>query len=227
MNFDPIILTLIISTPLAGAILLALHPRTRAAKPTPSAPSSSRLFTFLLTLHLPRHFNYHAAPRTFQFEQNLSWIPSPNIRYHLGVDGLCMWLVVLAAFLAPLGVLASWNVISTRTKLFYTLFLLQQVAMLGIFAALDLFLYYGFWELSLVPMTLLIATFGRTENRRRAAIKFFLYAFIPSAILLVAILWLYNLTGTFDLPTLQALAAAAPSRRNARPRCCSARSPSS
>ena len=212
MNFDPIILTLIIATPLAGAILLALIPESEAS------PEGSKrhavgalivtLFTLLLTLHLPAHFNYHTAPRTFQFEQNLPWISAPAIRYHLGVDGLSMWLIVLAGFLAPLGVLASWKTIQTRTRLFYTLFLLQQVAMLGIFVALDLFLYYGFWELSLVPMTLLIATFGRTENRRRAAIKFFLYAFIPSAILLVAILWLYNLTGTFDLPTLQTLAAA-------------------
>jgi NADH-quinone oxidoreductase subunit M len=206
MNFDPIILTLIIATPLAGAILLALIPEREGTRTHAIGALAITLFTLLLTLHLPSHFNYHAAPRTFQFEQNLSWIPSPNIRYHLGVDGLSMWLIVLAAFLAPIGVLASWNTIASRTKLFYTLFLLQQVAMLGIFAALDLFLYYGFWELSLVPMTLLIATFGRTENRRRAAIKFFLYAFIPSAILLVAILWLYNLAGTFDLPTLQALA---------------------
>ena len=208
MNFDPIILTLIIATPLAGAILLALIPEREGTKTHAIGALLISLFTLLLTLHLPAHFNYHAAPRTFQFEQNLSWIPSPNIRYHLGVDGLSMWLIVLAGFFAPIGVLASWNAIGTRTKLFYTLFLLQQVAMLGIFAALDLFLYYGFWELSLVPMTLLIATFGRTENRRRAAIKYFLYTFIPSAILLVAILWLYNLAGTFDLPTLQALAAA-------------------
>jgi NADH-quinone oxidoreductase subunit M len=208
MNFDPIILTLIIATPLAGAILLALIPEREGSKTHAIGALIITLFTLLLSFHLPAHFNYHAAPRTFQFEQNLSWISSPNIRYHLGVDGLSMWLIVLSAFLAPIGVLASWNAIHTRTKLFYTLFLLQQVAMLGIFAALDLFLYYGFWELSLVPMTLLIATFGRTENRRRAAIKYFLYTFIPSAILLVAILWLYNLAGTFDLPTLQALAAA-------------------
>lgn len=80
--------------------------------------------------------------------------------------------------------------------------------MLGIFVSLDLFLYYAFWELSLVPMALLIATFGRTENRRRAAIKFFLYAFIPSAILLVAMLWLYARTGTFDYPQLAQMAAA-------------------
>jgi NADH-quinone oxidoreductase subunit M len=217
MNFDPIILTLILVTPLAGAILIALLPEREDSSNGGEYTDSKRhaigalvvtLLTLLLTLHLPAHFNYHAAPHTFQFEENLPWISSPAIRYHLGVDGLSMWLIVLAGFLAPMGVLASWNAVHRRTRLFYTLFLLQQVAMLGIFVALDLFLYYGFWELSLVPMTLLIATFGRTENRRRAAIKFFLYAFIPSAILLVAILWLYNLTGSFDLTTLQALAGA-------------------
>jgi NADH-quinone oxidoreductase subunit M len=79
--------------------------------------------------------------------------------------------------------------------------------MLGIFISLDMLLYYGFWELSLVPMTLLIATFGRTESRRRAAIKYFLYAFIPSALLLVAMLWVYARTSTFDVPALMTLAA--------------------
>ena len=106
-----------------------------------------------------------------------------------------------------LGVLVSWNTIGDRKKLFYTLFLFQQVAMLGIFVSLDLFLYYAFWELSLVPMTLLIATFGRSSNRRRAAIKYFLYTFIPSAILLVGMLWVYARTGTFQLPDLAQLAA--------------------
>jgi NADH-quinone oxidoreductase subunit M len=207
MNLNPYILTLIVATPLAGAILLALLPEKEGSKRHAIGALVVTMVTLLLTLHLPWHFNYYAGPHSFQFEINLPWIANPAIRYHLGVDGLSMWLIVLAAFLAPIGVLASWRTIKTRTRLFYTLFLLQQVAMLGIFVALDLFLYYGFWELSLVPMTLLIATFGRTENRRRAAIKFFLYAFIPSAILLVGILWLYTRTGTFDLVTLQALAA--------------------
>jgi len=123
------------------------------------------------------------------------------------VDALGMWLVVLSGFLAPLGVLASWTAIASRRKTFYVLFLLQQVAMLGIFVALDLFLYYAFWELSLVPMTILIATFGRTKERRKAAIKYFVYAFLPSALLLAGMLWLYSKTGTFDLPELAALAA--------------------
>ncbi len=190
MNLDHSILTLLLLAPLVGAGVLALLPEREGARTHAWGALAVTLITFLLTLHLAFHFNYSAAAGSFQFEQNLPWItlgPSGSgIHYHLGVDGLSMWLIVLAGFLAPIGVLASWNAIQQRTRLFYTLFLLQQVAMLGIFVSLDLFLYYGFWEMSLVPMTLLIATFGRTENRRRAAIKFFLYAFIPSALLLVA-----------------------------------------
>ena len=205
MNIDQSILTIITFVPLAGAVLLALLPDN--GKLMQWGALAVTLVTFLLTLHLPFHYVAGAAAGTFQFDQNISWISSPAIHYHVGVDGLSMWLVVLTGLLAPLGVLASWRVIDARKKLFYILFLLLQVAMYGIFVSLDLFLYYAFWELSLVPMVLLIATFGRTENRRRAAIKYFLYTFIPSAILLVAMVWLYARTGTFDLPTLSALAA--------------------
>lgn len=209
--FDPVILSLIVFTPLVGAVVLALLPDR--GKVQPAGALVVTLLTFLFTLHLPMHYgaagvsDVAAGGAGFRFVQNLPWIPSPEIRYHVGVDGLGMWLVVLSGLLAPLGVLASWNAIGSRKKLFYVLFLLQQVAMLGVFVSLDLFLYYAFWELSLVPMTILIATFGRTENRRRAAIKFFLYAFIPSALLLVGMLWLYVQTHTFQLPTLAALAA--------------------
>jgi NADH-quinone oxidoreductase subunit M len=204
MNIDHTILTVITFVPLAGAVLLAFLPDKGKVMQWGALIVS--LITFVLTLHLPIRYDYAAAAGTFQFDQNADWISSPAIRYHLGVDGLSMWLVVLTGFLAPLGVLISWRTVSERKKLFYTLFLLQQVAMLGIFVSLDLFLYYAFWELSLVPMTLLIATFGRTANRRRAAIKYFLYTFIPSAILLVGMLWIYARTGTFQLPDLAQLA---------------------
>ncbi len=204
MNLDHSILTIITLTPLLGAIVLAVLPdRGRTMQWGALAVT---LITLLLTLHLPSHYNYSAARGSFQFVTDSVWIPSPAIRYHVGVDGLSLWLVVLTGFLAPLGVLASWNTIADRRKTFYVLFLLQQVAMLGVFTSLDLFLYYAYWELSLVPMTLLIATFGRTANRRRAAIRYFLYAFIPSAILLVGMLWLYARTGTFSFPVLQRLA---------------------
>jgi NADH-quinone oxidoreductase subunit M len=205
MNFDHIILTLIVFLPLAGALLLALLPDR--GKTIPGAALAITFITFLLTLHLPFHYSYAVPAGGFQFDQDLPWISWPVIRYHVGVDGLSMWLIVLTGLLAPLGVLISWRVIGERRKLFYTLFLLQQVAMMGIFVSLDLFLYYAFWEMSLVPMALLIATFGRTANRRKAAIKYFLYAFIPSGLLLVGMLWLYAQTSTFDLPTLAGLAA--------------------
>ncbi len=206
MNFDHSILSLIVFCPLVGAVVLALLPDR--GKTMAFGALTVTVLTFLLTLHLPSHYAAAESVGSFRFVQDSAWIPAPAIRYHLGVDGLGMWLVVLTGFLAPLGVLASWNAIAERRKTFYVLFLLQQVAMLGIFVALDLFLYYAFWELSLVPMTILIATFGRTKARRTAAIKYFVYAFVPSALLLVGILWLYAKTGTFDLPRLTGLAAA-------------------
>ncbi len=203
MNIDHFILTILTFTPLVGVVLLLVLPDK--GKTMQWGALFITLLTFVFTLHLPARFNYGASG--YQFEQNIPWVDSPAIRYHLGIDGLSMWLVVLTGLLAPLGVLVSWNTISERKKLFYVLFLLQQVAMLGVFVSLDLFLYYAFWELTLVPMTILIAIFGRTENRRRSAIKYFLYAFIPSAVMLVAVLWLYVSTGTFDMPKLAELAA--------------------
>lgn len=191
------ILTWLTFLPLAGAIVVLLLPRRGRAAEIFSLLLT--LFLFVMALHLPAHFRYASG---FQYELNIPWIANPAIRYHVGVDGLSMWLVVLVSFLAPLGVLISWRGIKERKREFYALFLLQQTAMYGVFVALDLVLYYAFWELSIVPLALLIGMYGRT-NGRRAAIKFFLYAFIPSALLLVAILWLYAQTGTFDLVQLQ------------------------
>ncbi len=197
------ILTWIIFLPTAGAVAVALLPRRGRVIQWFSLLVV--LATFVLSLHLPAHFDY--AQHGFQFEENRPWIHSPAIRYHLGVDGLSLWLVVLTTFLAPIGVLVSWRAIETRTKEFYFLFLLQQTAMIGVFVSLDMFLYYGFWELSLVPMAILIAMFGPNRGSQ-AALKFFLYTFLPSALFLVAILWLYAKTGTFDFVELQSKLAA-------------------
>jgi NADH-quinone oxidoreductase subunit M len=199
---DSSILTLILLVPLAGALLVVLAP-DRARLPNWIALLTS-LVTFGLTLHLPFHYDMKTAG--FQFAVNTPWIDSPKIAYHVAVDGLSLWLVVLAGLLAPIGVLASWKAIQTRRKVFFSLFLVQQTAMLGVFVSLDLMLYYGFWELSLVPMAILIAMYGRKDGPK-AALKFFLFTFIPSAPLLVAILWLYARTGTFDFVALQTLIA--------------------
>jgi NADH-quinone oxidoreductase subunit M len=192
------ILTLTLLVPTAGALVVALLPRRSHL--IQGFTLLVTLVTFGLSLHLPAHFMYgHSG---FQFEENQLWISNPAVRYHLGIDGISMWLVVLTTFLAPIGVLASWRAIETRTKEFYFLFLLQQTAMIGVFVSLDLFLYYGFWELSLVPMAILIAMFGRGRGPQ-AALKFFVYTFVPSALFLVAIIWLYTKTGTFDFVQLQ------------------------
>jgi NADH-quinone oxidoreductase subunit M len=192
------ILTLILLVPVGGALLVLLFP-DRAKLPNWIALATS-LVTFGLTLHLP--FHYDLARSGFQFAVNKPWIENPAIAYHVAVDGLSLWLVVLAGLLAPIGVLASWNAIKERRKVYFALFLVQQTAMFGVFVSLDLMLYYGFWELSLVPMAILIAMYGRKDGPK-AALKFFLFTFIPSAPLLVAILWLYARTGTFDLAQLQ------------------------
>ncbi len=200
---DSSILTLILLVPLAGAVLVALLP-DRGKLPA-WLTLITTLITFGLTLHLPAHFDVHQSG--FQFAVNKPWIENPAIFYHVGVDGLSLWLVVLVGLLGPVGVLASWNAINRRQKVFYSLFLLQQTAMYGVFISLDLMLYYGFWELSLVPMAILIAMYGRKEGSR-AAIKFFLFTFIPSAPLLVAILYLYSRTGTFNFSELRVSIAA-------------------
>jgi NADH-quinone oxidoreductase subunit M len=195
-------LTLTTFVPAAGAVVVALLPRR--GRIIQWFTLVVALITFGLTLHLPFHYLYgHPG---FQFEVDRPWIASPAIRYHLGVDGISLWLVVLTGFLAPLGVLASWKTINHRTKEFYFFFLLQQTAMIGVFVALDMFLYYAFWELTLVPMAILISMYGR-DRGTEAAIKFFLYTFLPSALLLVAIVWLYAKTGTFDFVRVQAILA--------------------
>jgi NADH-quinone oxidoreductase subunit M len=194
------ILTWIILVPLAGAVVVALLP-DRYKLPNWIALLTT-LVSLLFSLHLPAHFN--ASQPGFQFEINKPWIENPAIFYHVGVDGLSVWLVVLVGLLAPVGVIVSWNEIKERRKIFYSLFLIQQTAMVGVFIALDLMLYYGFWELSLVPMAILIAMYGRKDGAK-AALKFFLFTFIPSAPLLVAILWIYARTGSFDFVTLQLL----------------------
>lgn len=196
------ILTLILLAPLAGAVVVALLP-DRGKLPAWIALLTS-LATFVFTLHLPAHFVQGQSG--FQFEIDKPWIDNPAIHYHVGIDGLSVWMVVLVGLLAPAGVVASWNAIKDRRKLFYSLFLVQQTAMYGVFLSLDLMVYYGFWELSLVPMAILIAMYGRKEGPK-AATKFFLFTFIPSAPLLVAILWLYAKTGTFSFAELQAVIA--------------------
>jgi NADH-quinone oxidoreductase subunit M len=192
------ILTLITFLPAVGAVLLMLFPR-RDRDIRWFALLISTL-TFLASLHLPWHYNY--AQSGFQYEQNVAWISTPNIHYHLGADGISLWLVVLTTFLVPLSVLISWTAIKERVKEFFMLMLILETAMIGVFVALDLFQFYFFWEATLIPMALLIGMYGH-ERRIYAAVKFFLYTMVASVFMLASMIWLYAKTGTFDFVELQ------------------------
>lgn len=139
----------------------------------------------------------------YQVEENFLWIQEPAIHYHLGVDGLSLFLVILTTFLTPISILASWSSIAHRVKEFFVMILLLEVGVVGVFLSLDLFLFFLFWEVMLIPMAFLIGIWGH-GRRVYAAVKFFLYTMAGSAMMLIGILWLYRETGTFDLPTIQA-----------------------
>jgi len=195
---DSSMLTLVTFIPLAGAILLLLFPRRDRDIRVFALVVS--LLDFVLSLHLPVHLQ-RALPG-FQFELDKRWISNPNIHYHMGVDGISMWLVVLTTFLTPLCVLISWKSIHERVKEFFILLLVLETALTGVFVSLDLFLFYFFWEATLIPMALLIGIYGH-ERRVYAAVKFFLYTMIASVFMLAGILWLYAKTGTFDFVAIQ------------------------
>jgi NADH-quinone oxidoreductase subunit M len=200
---DSHLLTVITFLPLAGSLGLLLlrgddHTWIRRLALVTAAAE------FVLSLLLLRGFN--AASTFYQFEELRPWMAVPPINYHLGVDGISLFLVLLTTLLTPLAMLASWHSIQTRVKEFFLLLLVLETGMIGVFLALDLFLFFVFWEVMLVPMYLLIGVWGH-ERRIYAAIKFVLFTMAGSVLMLVAILWLYSVTGSFDVPRIQALLA--------------------
>lgn len=143
----------------------------------------------------------------FHFEKNIPWIKAINTNYHVGVDGLSLWLVILTTFIMPIAVISTWHAVEKRAAAFYVFLLLLESAMIGVFVSLDLLVFYLFFEASLIPMFFLIGVWGG-ENRIYAAVKFFIFTALGSLLMLVAIISLYFLhadatgTGTFDLVTL-------------------------
>jgi proton-translocating NADH-quinone oxidoreductase, chain M len=157
-------------------------------------------FEFLLSLLLIPGIPLGSSG--YRLELNIPWIASPPIHYHLGVDGLSVFLVILTTFLTPISILASWNSVHKRVKEFFVMLLMLEVGVVGVFLSLDLFLFFLFWEVMLIPMAFLIGIWGH-ERRIYAAVKFVLYTMAGSVLMLVGILWLYNTTGTFDLVAIQ------------------------
>jgi NADH-quinone oxidoreductase subunit M len=195
------LLTLLVFLPVAGAVLVALTRRESEAlhKGLGLAVSAA---AFFLSLGLVARFEDVPG---MQFVETAPWIPSWGISYSVGVDGLSLWLVILTTFLTPLALLGSWTSIHDRVREFVVFMLLLEAGMVGVFVSLDLFLFYVFWEAMLIPMYFLIGIWGH-ERRIYAAVKFFLYTFAGSVLMLVAFLVLYKTTGlhTFSIPQLAA-----------------------
>jgi len=191
---DAHMLTVLTFLPLVGAFLIALSPREGAKRIRWIALTVSVL-NFLLSAKLFAGIDLHRAG--MQFVEDYAWIDSPPIRYHLGADGLSAFLILLTGFIMPLAILASWTGITKRVKEFHLFMLALETGVIGVFAALDFFLFFLFWEVMLIPMYFLIGVWGH-ERRIYAAIKFMLYTMGGSALMLVGILYLYNSSGTFD-----------------------------
>src|SRR5207247_3448283 len=144
---------------------------------------------------------FRSGVAEFRFEENVPWIGSIGARYHVGVDGISLWLVLLTTLLVPISILSSWTAIEKRQLSYYVFMLVLASAMVGVFVSLDLLLFYLFFEASLVPMFLLIGIWGG-ERRIYAAVKFFIYTAVGSLLMLVGIIALYFIYGTFDYATI-------------------------
>ena len=200
-NADSSLLSLILFTPLAGALVLLFVPK-RQEDVIRWVANVTAAVGFLVSL--PLWFRYDPANPEFQFVERLPWIPSIGAEYFLGVDGFSVLLILLTTLMGVIAVLSSWNAIRMRVKEYYVFLLLLQTGMIGAFVALDFLLFFLFWEVMLVPMYFLIGIWG-SDNRLYSAIKFFLFTLVGSVVMLLGILAVYfhnhAVTGvyTFDV----------------------------
>ncbi|HEY52144.1 MAG TPA: NADH-quinone oxidoreductase subunit M [Caldilineae bacterium] len=192
------LLSIIVWLPVVGALLLLLIRNDRAAKWT---ALTIAMLDFIVSLGLLAGW---VNDGSMQFVEFYYWIPQFGINYHLAVDGISLFLVLLTTLMGPIVILYSWSNIKTNFRAYLALLLIQQTAMLGVFLALDLVFFFIFWEFSLIPMYFLIGKWG-SERRVYAAMKFFLYTMAGSALMLVVILLLYWQTGSFNWSVIQQL----------------------
>lgn len=201
------LLTILILLPVFGAVATLVHQMFwKQESQLKWLTLGFTLVNFLLSLLLLADKGTPSASGFF-FEKNVPWIAAINSNFHLGVDGLSLWLVILTTFIMPIAVISTWNAVEKRPTAFYIFLLLLESAMIGVFVSLDLLVFYLFFEASLVPMFFLIGIWGG-QNRIYAAVKFFIFTALGSLLMLVGIIALYYLhadatgTGTFDYVTL-------------------------
>jgi NADH-quinone oxidoreductase subunit M len=193
------LLSLAIWTPIAfGVILLALG-RDSQARAVRWLALVGSLVSFLITL--PLYSGFQLGTSAMQFVEKAPWIERFNVHYHLGVDGISLWLVLLTAFINVIVVIAGWEVITRKVNQYMAAFMILSGLMIGVFSALDGILFYVFFEATLIPMYLIIGIWGG-PNKIYAAFKFFLYTLLGSLLMLVALIYLYTVSnGSFDILT--------------------------
>ncbi len=204
MASDMPILSIVTFTPLVGALLILLLVRGTPEDVARNARWSAlwtSLITFVMSLLIWIGFD-NSTP-AFQFVEKVDWMPAYKINYHMGVDGISMFFVLLSTLLTPICVLASWNAIQEKVKEYMVAFLVLETMMVGMFCALDFVAFYIFFEAVLIPMFLIIGVWGG-PRRVYAAFKFFLYTLLGSVLMLLAIMVAYFQAGTTDIPTLMA-----------------------
>ncbi|MBJ7379923.1 MAG: NADH-quinone oxidoreductase subunit M [Polynucleobacter sp.] len=190
------ILSLSIWLPIAFGCLILLVGSEQRSKGTRYLALIGSAISFLVTLPLLTGFDL--ANPGMQFVEKVSWIPRYDINYYLGVDGISVWFIVLTAFINLIVVIAAWEVITEKVSQYFAAFLILAGLMIGVFAALDGLLFYVFFEATLIPMYIIIGVWGG-KNRIYAAFKFFLYTLMGSLLTLVAILYLYNASNSFEI----------------------------
>ncbi|MDH5206098.1 MAG: NADH-quinone oxidoreductase subunit M [Hylemonella sp.] len=197
------LLSLAIWTPIAFGVLLLALGRDEQARMVRWVALIGAITSFLVTL--PLYTGFKLGTAAMQFVENLPWMARFNVNYHLGVDGISLWFVLLTAFINVIVVIAGWEVITRRVNQYMGAFLILSGLMIGVFAALDGLLFYVFFEATLIPMYLIIGIWGG-PNKIYAAFKFFLYTLLGSLLLLVALIFLYTKSGgSFDIATWHAL----------------------
>src|SRR5580765_3606614 len=199
----PHLLTILILLPAIGALASVLYSfaPSRHEDHYKWIALITTISTFGLSLLLLTGLGGETA--NFRFEENAVWIGAIGTRYHVGVDGISLWLVLLTTLLMPIAILSSWTAIKKRQLAYYVFLLILASAMIGVFVSLDLLLFYLFFEASLIPMFLLIGIWGG-DRRVYAAVKFFIYTAVGSLLMLVAIIALYFIYNTFDYTVISA-----------------------
>jgi len=190
------ILSLAIWVPVFAGVLVLLTGDDKHASSARWIALMGSLIAFAVTIPLYTGFNF--ADGGFQFQEGYNWIPTFNIHYHLGVDGIAVPLILLTSFTTVLVVIAAWEVIQKRVAQYMAAFLIMSGLMIGVFSALDAILYYVYWEAMLIPMFLVIGVWGG-PNRVYATIKFFLYTLLGSLLMLVAFIYLFYQTNSFEV----------------------------